>query len=114
MGCSTEVQEAFKIADLTKIPTEFKTINDREEIDQIHEIAGRLVWVEEAIETTGDPDYSFWLEREGEELRITNYEVWINGEDSVVIDHVNIKFAHIKGVDLQELKNRLEAPFKSN
>ena len=115
-GCSSskEPPEVLKISDSTNISLDFREIKDKNEINQIQEIVDRLEWSDEAIETEGNPDYSFWLERKDEELRITNYEVWFKGEESVIIDHVRVKFAYIKGVDMQELKNRLEATSSSN
>jgi hypothetical protein len=112
MGCSNNKQaiEMIRVADLTKGPVVFSEIQDMKKINKINEIAEQLEWADKPIETNGDPDYSFWLERKGVELRVTNYDIWLNEDkSSVIIDHVKFKYASINGVDLEELRNLLEA-----
>lgn len=112
MGCSNEKEtalEIIKVANLTNRPIDYTKIYDEKEINKINEILNSLKWVDKAIETNGDPDYSFWLERKGVELRITNYEIWFNEDNSVIVDHIKFKYALIKGDNLKELKNSLES-----
>lgn len=108
LGCSSGPSEVLRIADSTDISLEFREISDKDTMIQIQKIVDGLVWVDEAIETNGNPDYSFWLKRENEELRITNYEVWFSSDGSVVIDHIKVKFAYIEGSEKDELKDYLK------
>ncbi|OPA73010.1 hypothetical protein BVG16_31130 [Paenibacillus selenitireducens] len=112
MGCSNEnrtVSELMRVADFTKGSVDVTEIYDKKEINKINEITNSLEWVDEAIETNGNPDYSFWLERKGVELRVKNYEIWFNQDKSVILDHVTVKYAFINGVNMDELKNLLES-----
>ncbi|GEM_PF-5404923 len=108
LGCSSGPSEVLRIADSTDLSLEFREISDKKTINEIQKIVDGLVWDDQAIETKGNPDYSFWLKRENEELRLTNYEVWFSGEESVVIDHIKLKFAYISGSEKDQLKDYLK------
>ncbi|MFF2889550.1 hypothetical protein [Paenibacillus sp. NPDC057967] len=100
--------EVMKVADLNANPTSFGQIKQQQTIKRIDDIVRPLQWQDRELPTNGDPDYSFWLERKGESLRVRNYELWLNEPYSVIIDHVKLKYAFISGEPLRELVDYLK------
>lgn len=107
-GCSVEPLEVMKVADLNAHPTSFKAIKVQKSINRIDQLLSPLQWQDRQLPTNGDPDDSFWLERKGVENRMKNYELWVNDHQSVIIDHVNVKYAYINGDSLNELVHLLK------
>jgi len=103
-GCSVEPLEVMKVAHLTSI-TEIK---EQKHIKRIDQLLTPLQWQDKQLPTNSDPDYSFWLERKGVENRVKNYELWVNDHQSVIIDHVQVKYAFINGDSLRELVHLLK------
>ena len=104
--------EWIKVANLTARPAvEFNKITDIDIINKINAVTEGLIWQDKQIDTIGDSDYSFWLEREGVERRITNYEIWFNENNSsaVIADYVQVKYTHINGFEFEELIQILES-----
>lgn len=97
-GCSVEPLEVMKVAHLKSI-TEIK---EQKRIKRIDQLLSPLQWQDRQLPTNGHPDYSFWLARKGVENRVKNYELWVNDHQSVIIDHVNVKYAYINGDSLNE------------
>ncbi|WP_438449075.1 hypothetical protein [Gorillibacterium sp. sgz5001074] len=118
-ACSKDEQssEWIKVANRTEKPgIDFYKITDIHQMNQINEITGGLKWQDRQIDTVGDSDYTFWLERKGDELRITNYELWIikNDSSAVIADYVQVKFAMIYGAELNQLIQILESGHSTN
>lgn len=95
----------------SEIPIEAYQIKDIELINRINEKMIGFKWQEKQIDTMGNSDYSFWLERENEEKRISSYELWINKYDysAIIMEFVEAKFATINRVELEQLIQLLES-----
>ncbi|MFC6333321.1 hypothetical protein ACFP56_11895 [Paenibacillus septentrionalis] len=80
-------------------------IKDPEIINSVNEVIRGLIWQDKQIETSGNSDYSFWLQRSNTEMRITNYEIWFNDGDSsaVIVDYFQAKYAPINRIPLEQL-----------
>lgn len=117
-ACSKDdhFSEWIRVAYLTERPVEFSSITEIDQINELNEVIEGLNWQDKQIETTDNSDYAFWLEREGEELRITNYELWFNEKSSsaVIADYVQVKFSTISGVELEQLIQILESGHSTN
>ncbi|WP_147384576.1 hypothetical protein [Paenibacillus sp. 1011MAR3C5] len=100
--------EVMKVADLNANPTSFSQIKQQKTIKRIDDILRLLQWQDRELPTNGDPDYSFWLEHKGVSLRVTNYELWLDEPNSVIIDHVKLRYAYISGEPLRELVDDLK------
>ncbi|MEK4248069.1 hypothetical protein [Paenibacillus sp. FSL W7-1287] len=108
ISCSSESQhtESIIVFNSTDRPViDTYQIKDPEIINSMNEVIRGLMWQDRQIETSGDSDYSFWLQRSNEEMRITNYEIWFNDGDSsaVIVDYIQAKFATIDRIPLEQL-----------
>lgn len=105
--------EWINVANYNEKPiTELYKITDRDQINNINELTGELKWQDRQIETSGTPDYAFWLERDKEELKITSYEIWFDergySDSAVIVEYIQGKFATIDRVELEQLIQFLE------
>lgn len=113
---SNDSKETLKVADFNTSPITYREIRDNKKINKIYDILSDLQWSDHSIETNGDPDYSFWLEQKGVEMRVKNNELWVGTEHnvSVIIDHITTKFAVIEDNDLQNLLKLLKYSDEKN
>jgi len=108
ISCSKENQhtEWLNVVNSTDRPIkDAYQIKDLEIINSVNEVIRGLMWQDKQIETSGNSDYLFWLQRSNEEMRITNYEIWFNNGDSsaVIVDYIQAKYAPINWIPLEQL-----------
>ncbi|WP_435166225.1 hypothetical protein [Paenibacillus glycanilyticus] len=117
-ACSKDdsISEWIRVANMTERPVEFSIVSDSDQINKLNKITGGLKWEYGKMGDANDSNYQFWLERKGEVLRITNFELWIN-EDSpsaVIADYIQFKVATISGDDLKQLIQILDSGHSGN
>lgn len=94
-----------------KIPLEAYQIKDIDQINIINEVVRNFKWQDKQIDTTGNSDYLFWLERENEKKRIHSYEIWFHEHDNsaTIVEFIEAKFATINRIELEQLIHLIES-----
>ncbi|WP_096156472.1 hypothetical protein [Bacillus sp. FJAT-45066] len=105
-GCTKEeTSELIKVADSTN---DFKEITNKKDISNIKDIMKRVEWKESLKRPSDKESYSFWLEKEGNKERLTNYEVWFEDNQTIVFDKLNGKLGLVDNSDAPILEQHLE------
>lgn len=105
-GCTKEeANELIKFVDSTN---NFKEITNKEEISNIKNIMKRVEWKDSLKRPSDKESYSFWLEEEGNNERLTNFEVWFADNQTIVFDKLNGKLGLVHNSDASILEQYLE------
>jgi hypothetical protein len=107
-GCNNEnSKEIIKVANSKNTLLEIKEINDKKEISNINKIMKRVVWKKSLLRPDEKQSYSFWLEKEGNEERISNYEVWFKAKQTIVFDKFTGTYGLVNDSDILALSETL-------
>jgi hypothetical protein len=107
-GCTHEdSKELIKVANSKNTLLEIKEINNNKEISNIKEIMKRVEWKKSLLRPDYDESYSFWLEKKGNEERISNYEVWFKPQQTIAFDKLTGTYGLINDTDIPLLTDIL-------
>jgi hypothetical protein len=105
-GCTKEeIKELIRVANSTN---DFKEISNKKDISNIKDIMTRVEWKESLKRPSDKESYSFWLEKEGNKERLTNYEVWFEDNQTIVFDKLNGKYGLVDNSDAPNLEQHLK------
>ena len=111
IACSKENQPKEWISIYQSKFLEAYKIMDDNQIHIINEYLKGFKWQDKQIDTIGNSNLQFWLERENEEYRIRSYEIWFHEHDNsaTIVEFREAKFAIIDRVELEQLLQLLKS-----
>jgi len=83
-------------------------ITDSKEIKRIIEILQQVKWSDDIKKPETEPDYSFWMEQENNNIRVENYDIWYSTNTIIIYDNSKGQYGFIQSKDETELKNLLK------
>ncbi|MGJ7921749.1 hypothetical protein [Neobacillus sp. LXY-4] len=107
-GCIGGGNQLIRVADKMDPEPNLGVITNDKDISDIMEIVDKIEWKEDTLDRPNrDDDIEFWIEKEGVDERLANYEVWIEEDQTVIFNSVEGKVGQIKNVDAEKLKQFL-------
>ena len=100
-------KELIKVANSKNALLEIREINDKKEITNINEIMKRVDWKKNLQRPDDKESYSFWLEKEDNEERISNYEIWFKPNQTIVFDKFTGTYGLVNDSDIPVLNDIL-------
>jgi hypothetical protein len=105
-GCSEDTPK--EIIRVTGSESDIELITNEKDIADIRKIMESVEWMEGTLNRPNrEVDYQFWLEEEGVEERLANYEVWYEDSKTIIFNSTDGKVGEIKELDAQKLKQYL-------
>lgn len=107
-GCIGAGNQIIRVADKMDSEPNIDVITNDEDISDIMEIVDKIEWKEDTLDRPNrEDDIEFWIEKEGVDKRLANYEVWIEEDQAVIFNSVEGKVGQIQNVDTEKLKQFL-------
>lgn len=105
-GCSEN--DPKQLIRVTDSEPDIGVITSDKDMTDIKKMMDNVKWVEGTLKKPNrEEDYKFWLEEEGVEERLANYEVWYEDNQTIIFNSTNGKVGELNKSDAQILKKYL-------
>lgn len=107
-GCTTEdpyADQFIRVSDHSSLGPDISVIKDEKDISEIMKLMDQVSWNSQTDIPDRDEDYQFWLEKEDNEERLAVYEVWFEGDQSIIFDSKKRKAGYLERSDAEKLEH---------